>query len=323
MDHVHLLVSVAGNQAKPTIGAEIMRLANDVWTLGFRTPAKVTQEGVAYDWWLPIATIGFLWLPVKQNKSLRAWLPFWLLVLMYGVFKKLDNVPLFFYPATIFLPLLALGFASTVWWAGEGLSRLAGKNDAGLRWAPGIGAIVIFGLITAEGAFSHFNTKIDMWSQHSPEDAEAALQYVNDHTTTNDIVIVPKQIYWLIKNAKRSMLTYCARYEGIDNDMPVPTPIPRDLFWFDCRWQNVKYVVIASGVDETGHIPAGIDLVYARGLKGVPEVVGAMTAAKWPVVYPVNKQVAYVPMGPNIQWPVVVGGEYLVLANPRFVGDAK
>lgn len=323
MKHVELLLNVAGNQARPGLAAEVERFVTNVLTLGFRTPVKMTQQSVSYDWWLRIATVGFLWMPVQKNKWLRAWLPFWLLVLMYSVFKKLDNVPLFFYPATIFLPLMALGFASTVYWAGSVLTRVSGKNNEALRWAPGVVAVAIFALMTAEGALGHFNTKIDMWSQRSPQEAEAAMQYVNSHSTADDIVVVPKQIYWLVKDAKRSMLTYCARYEGIDNDMPVPTPIARDLFWFDCRWQNVKYVVMASGIDETGRIPSGIDLVYCRGLKGVPEVVGAIMAEKWPVVFPVDKRVGIIPMGPGVQWPVVVGGEYLVLANPRFVKDTK
>ena len=59
---------------------------------------------------------------------MRLWVPFWLLVLMYGVFKKLNNVPLFFYPATIFLPLMAVGFAGVLTWAGELIKRLAVKS---------------------------------------------------------------------------------------------------------------------------------------------------------------------------------------------------
>ena len=132
------------------------------------------------------------------------------------------------------------------------------------------------------------------------------MRYVNERTTTNDFVIVPKQIYWLVKNAKKSMLTYCARYNGIDNDMPVPTRIPQDLYWFDCRLENAKYVVMEYGVREVtlpdgrrGQMPVGIDAVYTVPvLRGVREIVQQMQQEKWP--------------------PVFQQGVYLVLENPRF-----
>jgi hypothetical protein len=302
MDHVHLLTSVAANEIKPTLSGEIQRFVKNVWDIGFNTPSKIGLQGVeSWDWWLRIAWVGFLFLPVK-NWRLRLWIPFWLLVLMYGVFKKLNNVPLFFYPATIFLPLIAVGFAGALTWIGEGAKRVG---------APAVlpGAIVCaaFGWITVQGAFSHFDTKIDQWTQQSSVDAEAAMRYVNDHATSNDFVIVPKQIYWLVKNAKKSMLTYCARYNGIDNDMPVPTHIPPDLYWFDCRLENARYVVMEYGLREVslpdgrrGQLPVGIDAVYTvPALRGVREVVQQMQQEKWPMVFQ--------------------QGAYLVLANPRLV----
>jgi hypothetical protein len=131
---------------------------------------------------------------------------------------------------------------------------------------------------------------------------------------------VPKQIYWLVKAERRSMLTFCARYEGVVNDMPVSVPIPRELYWFDCRLQNAKYLVLASGVTAEGR-PRGIDLVYTQGLKGVPEVMAVVLQERWPLVYEGGRQAALVNVGGR-QWPVVVDGEYMVLANPRFAKAA-
>jgi hypothetical protein len=48
-----------------------------------------------------------------------------------------------------------------------------------------------------------------------------------------------------------------------------------------------------------------------------------MIAEQWPAVYASGKGVAYVNIGPNQRWPVAVGGEYLVLANPQLVKEAK
>jgi 4-amino-4-deoxy-L-arabinose transferase-like glycosyltransferase len=318
MAQVGRLTSVASNEVRPTLFGEVERFVTNVWTLGFKTPTRMGARGwEGTDYWLMIATVGFVFLPVTKGKWLRAWVPFWLLVLMYGVFKKLNNVPLFFYPATIFLPLLAVGFAGVVTWAGE----LAAKAEPKLRWVPAAIGLVLFALASLPGTWGHFNTKIDLWTQHSVDEAEAAMRYVNDHTGPDDFVIVPKQIYWLAKSGRRSMLTFCARYEGVVNDMPVAVPIPQGAYWFDCRCQNAKYLVMASGVDAATGRPVGIDVVYGAGLAGVPERVEAMLNAGWKPVYVGGTgQMAVVNVRGH-KWPVAVNGEYLVLSNPQLVNE--
>jgi len=313
MAQVGRLTSIANNEVRPTIWGEVMRFGENIWNLGFRTP---TLGWPGKDVWLMIATAGMLWLPVRQNKWLRAWVPFWLLVLMYGVFMKLNNVPFFFYPATIFLPLLAIGFAGAVTWVGEWASRVAKPAAVAV---PAV-VLLVFGVASLRGAWGAFDNKIAPWTQHLPAEAEAALRYVNAHTAPDDVVILPKQIYWLAKTERKSMLAYCSRYDGGINDMPVPVLIPRELYWFDCRLENAKYVVMASGVDQQQR-PVGIDLIYGRGLNGVAETVSQMVREKWRVVYAGGQGVAYAPVGSGVSWPVVVGGEYLVLANPRLVKE--
>ena len=250
MTQVGRLSSVASNEVRPTFGGEVERFIENIWTLGFKTPTQGPPlPWSGHDWWLTVATIGFVFLPTRDWR-LRLWMPVWLLVLMYGVFQKLNNVPLFFYPATIFLPLMAVGFAGVLVWAGELAKRLAVKSG---EEAAGTVAVVVlagFTWVSATGAWGHFHTRIDMWTQQSMPDAEAAMAFVNAHTTKDDFVIVPKQIYWLAHCDRRSMLTFCARYEGVDNDMPVPAHIPRELFWFDCRLEQAKYLVMEYGVEQ-------------------------------------------------------------------------
>ena len=309
--HVALLTSVASNETRPTMMGEAARFAQNVWNLGFKTPTQGPPlPWSGHDWWLTVATIGFVFLPTRDWR-LRLWVPFWLLVLMYGVFKKLNNVPLFFYPATIFLPLMAVGFAGVLAWAGGLAKRVAPKLGNVLPVAIAVVVLAGFGLESASGALGRFHTRIDMWTQQSAADAEAAMAFVNAHTTKDDFVIVPKQIYWLARCGRRSMLTFCARYEGVDNDTPVPAHIPRELFWFDCRLQQAKFLVLEYGVEERTlpdgrrvQLPVGIDAVYTLPvLRGVREVVQQTQNEKWAVVF---RQ-----------------GAYMVLANPRFVSPTQ
>jgi len=310
MTQVGRLTSVAGNEARPTFGGEVERFVGNVLALGFQTPTQGPPlPWSGHDWWLTVATIGFVFLPTRDWR-LRLWVPFWLLVLMYGVFKKLNNVPLFFYPATIFLPLMAVGFAGVLAWAGEAAKRLAPKS--GTAATAVVAAVVLggFALQSAQGAWGHFHTRIDMWTQQSVPDAEAAMAYVNAHTTRDDFVIVPKQIYWMPHCDRRSMLTFCARYNGVDNDMPVPAHIPRDLYWFDCRLEQAKFLVLEYGIEERTladgrrvQLPIGIDAVYTMGLRGVREILQQVQQEKWPAVFQ--------------------QGAYVVLENPRFAKETK
>ncbi len=310
MAQVGRLTSVAANEVRPTFGGEVERFVENVWTLGFKTPTQGPPlPWSGHDWWLTVATIGFVFLPTRDWR-LRLWVPFWLLVLMYGVFKKLNNVPLFFYPATIFLPLMAVGFAGVLAWTGELVKRFALKSGDAAAATVAVVVLGGFGLQSASGAWNHFHTRIDMWTQQSVADAEAAMVFVNSHTTKDDFVIVPKQIYWMTPCDRRSMLTFCARSEGVDNDMPTPVHIPHELYWFDCRLDQAKYLVLEYGREERTlpdgrhvQLPIGIDAVYTFGLRGVREVIERTQQEKWPIA--------------------LQQGAYIVMANPRFVEERK
>ena len=313
--HLREQVQLMSGMAPPTPVTEIfVRIGKFL----FATPTAIAASGpTGKDLWLCLAAIGLVAFPVKR---LRVWLVVWVLLLMWPIFKKQDNVSWFFYPAMIFLPLLALGVGGALQQAGQWAGRILKKETLGIRLAPGLIALALWGATTLSGAWGHFNTPIDTFTQHSIPEAEEAMNFVNDHTTADDFVLVPKQIYWLVKQARRSMLSHCGPYTGQPNGA-WPVPIARTAYWFDCRWQNAKYVVLASGVDQQGN-GFGIDLVYTRGAAGGQEVVAGMVAEHWPVVFPPQAQVIYPPqLGGH--WPVLVGGEYLVLANPRFMEATK
>lgn len=272
--------------------AEMVRFYRNVVTFFGLTPTIGPNNTQLVDLWLVGAGAGLIVFPIKRY---RGWLVFWMIFATYAVFKGRDNIPIFMYPAMVFLPLLAVPFAGLLVRLGELAERLGAASK--VQWAPAAVVLVVFGLISLNGSLGHFRTKIDLWSQHSASDAEAAMEFVNSRTAADDFVIVPKQIGWLVKHARKSMITFSVNYEGQGTDM-WPDVIPHDRFWFDCRWRNAKYLVLAYGQDATGR-PYGIDAVFTMPMKAVREAITAIQQEKWPVVF---RQ-----------------GEYMVLANPRFV----
>lgn len=306
--HLREQVRLMGGMADPTPVGEILKR---IGKFLFDTPTGIGASGpTGKDWWLVLAAVGLVAFPVKK---LRVWLPVWVLLLLWPIFKKQDNVSWFFYPAMIFLPLLALGVGGALYQAGK-LAGMALKKEVP-GYVPAF-ALLLWFPYTLQGATGHFKTMIDGFTQQSIPEAEAAMTYVNEHTTTNDFVLVPKQIYWLVKHARKSMLSHCGPYEGRANGA-WPAPIPRAAYWFDCRWEEAKYVVLASGADASGQQRWGIDLIYTLGAGGAAEVVPQMLAADWKVVWSGGHNVAYASLGGDKRWPVVIGGEYVVLANPK------
>lgn len=325
MAQVHRLTSVADNELRPTLGGEIGRFVTNIRMLGFQSPTQGPPPAWGgHDIWLMIATVGLVFIPSK-NWRFRLWVPLFVLALMFGVFRKLNNIPMFFYPATVFLPLMALGFGGVLVWAGEAIRWLESRRSnqgTSFALAPAIVVLVLFGIPSVTAALSGFKTKIDLWTQWSVPEAQAAMRYVNDHTTRDDFVIVPKQIYWLVKDAKKSMLSHGWSYLGRTNGA-WPIPIPKERFWFDCQWQNAKYVVLASGIDERSKQPRGIDVIYTISLEGMAGIVSGMVREQWPVVFAGGSGVAHAPIGQGTSWPLALNGEYLVLANPRLVKPAE
>jgi 4-amino-4-deoxy-L-arabinose transferase-like glycosyltransferase len=294
MEQVHRLGGMTQPPSLTEVGMRIIKFC-------FTTPTHIGPGGLeGRDWWLIAAVAGLVAFPVAR---LRVWLVAWLLLLMFPIFRKQDNVSWFFYPAMIFLPLMALGVGGAMEQVGRLLQWVAKKPSAlALRLTPAVVAFALWGVTSLQGSLGHFDSTIDMFTQISPPAAaDAALAYVNANTTSNDFVLVPKQIYWLVKNAKKSMLSHCVTYEGRTNDA-WPVSIPRDLFWFDCRWQNAKYIVLAYGREASGR-PVGIDGIYTLGLGGVRDIVLALQQERWPTVFQ--------------------QGEYIVLANPRFTKTAS
>jgi hypothetical protein len=274
-----------------TLIGDLARIYRNIVTFALLTPTlggDRSFQGV--DMWLVVASVGVVCFPVTR---FRKWLVFWLLALMYPIFKQQDNLPMFFYPACVFLPLMAMGYAGAIQRAVE---IVGPRWRSASIWVPVVG-VGICGLMSLSGSFVHFRTKVDPWTVQSSAAAEAAMDFVNANTTSQDFVIIPKHLNWLVRHARLSSLPHCVAYEGQTTGI-LPVPIPRDAFWFDCRWQNAKFLVLAYGRDAAGR-PYGFDAVYNLGFEGVREIVGKIQVEKWPMAFQ-NR-------------------EFMVLANPRFM----
>ncbi|MCX7827137.1 MAG: hypothetical protein N2689_16530, partial [Verrucomicrobiae bacterium] len=240
--------------------------------------------------WLLGAGIGLVFFPVAR---FRLWLWFWALALSYAVLRGRDGLPFMFYPATIFAPLLALGFGGLLVGMENAVVRLRG----GWRWlpasAPTIAALTAFGAVSLWGSLTHFRARIDVLTVHVPADAEAAARYVNAHSRSQDVVLVPDQLYWLVTTPRAAQMVHAVAWAGEPTEY-FHGALPRDLFLFPCGLEDARYLVVAAG--GTPDQPSGIDAVYWFRYESIQRL---MTTVRE-------------------QWPVVFRqGDYVVFANPR------
>ena len=275
----------------PGFWGEVWRWVRNLMTLWREFPWQGGYGAVRYDFWLAGAGIGLLVLPAA---GFRLWLWFWLLTLSYAVVRGRDGLPFMFYPATIFAPLLAVGFGGLLVWIEKVIARLLGER----RWLPAsastIAVLVAFGAVSVWGSVTHFRARIDVLTVRVPADAEAAACYVNAHSQPQDVVLVPDQLFWLVTTPRAAQMVHAAAWSEEVTEYFCGA-LPRDVFLFPCGLQDSRYLVVAAG--GTPEQPSGIDAVYWFRYTSIQRLMATVHAEQWPVVF---RQ-----------------GDYVVYANPR------
>ncbi len=279
LTHLQLLMFMSSLEGKPapTWVGELLRMAWGILRFCFATPTTFTNGMKGLDLWLIVAALGVCCVPARR---FRKWIGLWLLALMVPVFKGTNNASTYLYRAMTFVPLMAVGCAAATDRLGILLAFVAPASRQKMaRALPSVVLLGTLGCMSLAGSLGHFRTKIDGLTVSSASDAEAAAGFIQDHTATNDLVLVPSELYWLIQRPCKTQLADSLNYDGQLTGM-WPVEIPRDIFRFDCRWQNAKYLVLAAGLDKSGKL-WGVDAAFTMQAVTVQQALAAMKAGHW------------------------------------------
>jgi hypothetical protein len=202
----------------------------------------------------------------------------------------------FMYPATVFMPLSLRHRGPRR----ERRQPLEIAVDAETGVGDRTRMLAAFGAISLRGS-AHFRTKIDSWTQRSVADARAGDGLrERAHGARRFRGRAEADLARPERGAGDARVLRQLR--GQINDM-APVVVLHDQFWFDCRWQNAKYAVIAAGQDAAGLY--GFDAVCTAGLPQIRTALDAIASGKG-------------------KWPIAFStGEYQVFANPRFAGPSS
>jgi hypothetical protein len=229
-------------------------LAEQIASLGANSMMLLTQ-----DIWMAPALIGLMMLRPARFQRLG------LLMFLFPLAALGRSVALFSLSAYYTIPLLpfvALGMASLVWNGVPRLLRIARESLTAVlsRWLPNrsypAGALTIIaglslllimfplwtGLMgTLKSVQGGFATPIDPFLVNTG-DARKVADFVNAHTTPDDIVIASPTIAWLIDaQAADFQMAIAATGQATPH---LPANIPADRFAFDPHFDRARYVVV-------------------------------------------------------------------------------
>ncbi len=251
------------------------------------------------DYWWVVAITGIFMLREKKFKYLVFILIF---VPLFALGRTADLQGLGYYYLIPLFPLLAVGIAgfvinglpevfNAISYASEKyLTRLIGlfrKVDLRRFVKPGIfiltslllfviilSPIVITGLVDFDQVITGIESDFDSVLV-DPVDAEEAVNFVNAHVTTNDLVIASPALAWSV-DANAADFQMALAYMG-EETMHLPGDIPQDRFSYAVDFSEATYIVI--------------DPIWRNwavlNMDGVQRMVDEVN--KWPLVFEVGE----------------------------------
>ena len=210
------------------------------------------------------------------------------LAVSFLLLKNRQNLVVFYYQAVVLVPMFALAWAAGI---SVVASRLRGWRS-GSRWDRvwlassfllpiGMAAVQLPAVL--RGGLMPRN---QLWVTQSVPEVEAAAIWLNDRTSSSDLVIANVNLAWKLE-ARTADFLQATLWQGLPT-VYFPKGIPHERFRYPANIQSAKYVVVGD-----------IDRVWMLSQPNVERVVATINEERWPIVWS--------------------GKYYLILQNPKFV----
>jgi len=224
------------------------------------------------DYFHVIALIGCLLCLRKRTYVI----PIMVLTLVFLLTQNRRNLPLFYYQAMTVLPVLAVAITFGTRFLVCKLNRIIPAKGFFKRLIESI--LVV--LMIANGAWKlpsvlsgNIVTRVDPWVVTSSDDYDTAADWINNHTTPDDLVITYWTLGWLLKCHNADILAATAWSGGIAGDY-YPTPTSRERYRWDADISKAKYFILTE-LDQKWALAQGdaLKVLQSSGIEG------------WPIVY--------------------------------------
>ena len=273
------------------------QLISDIGEVGL----QYTSHNEGTGWLLKLQTFwtffSWDWLHVLYVAGLMAllWHRRWALVcfaslVSFAVIQNRPELPVFYYQAMIFTPLLGVCLACGL----QLLYEKALQLDPDLlrnRTVHICLAAIIPAILVVQGVHSSLSGKIisrnDPWVAPSTSDLEITAAWVNSQTEKNDLVVAFWDLGWMLKGRWTDMMQ-CAVWQYGTCPEFYKRNREQAEFLFPANLRDARYVVVGP-----------LDLRWCYGQGTIPRLLQEVELEKWP--------------------RVASSTTTIVLANPRFL----
>jgi hypothetical protein len=197
-------------------------------------------------------------------------------LLTFLLTQNRQNLPLFYYQAMIVFPTLVAGITFGLHFLVSRILVISKSFYSARRLLPALLllAALLNCLTSLPAVFSgNIITRVSPWVVSSTKDYDIAAEWINSHTTPDDLVIVYWTLGWQLHCRTADVLTATA-WSGLPAGDYYPTPPEHARFRWDADFAKAKYFVL-SDLDQRWALAQGqaLDAVRQAGI------------AKWPVIY--------------------------------------
>ena len=284
---------IAGNQLFPDLWEVAMQYTGHNTNNTLATRAYSFWIFFTWDWLHVLYVVGLVLLVVQRRWAMAAYAA----LLSFFILQNRPELPIFYYQAMIFTPLLAVcvacGLQPIFRWLVQRDPKLLPDVRSRTIGAGVLAAIVpCFLMVTAiPSSFSgDIVSRNNRWVAPSDHDLEVTAQWVNEHTGKDDFVVTFWDLGWMLK-CRWTDTMQCAVWQyGTCFDFYQRTR-DHSEFLFPADISQARYVVVG---------PLDLRWAYAQGT--VPRLIQESGLRSW---------------------PKVAGTETtFVLENPRFLNQA-
>lgn len=196
-----------------------------------------------------------------------------------------QNLPVFYYQAVVFLPVLAMAFAGALWTLRKWIRFRVGAVGW-VRILP-LAMMLIPITLCLSSAVSAVSGRLvprnAPWVTQDTKEVEAAAEWINSRVMPEDLVLCHQNIGWLLR-CRNADLMQATAWSGRPTFSFDPPPAP-ERFRFPLDLIGVKFVVIAD-----------IDQRWTVTQPNVTAFIEPISSGKWPIVWR--------------------GANYIILQNP-------
>ncbi len=183
-----------------------------------------------------------------------------------------QNLPVFYYQAVVFLPILAVCYAGALSLLSARLRLSLGSKARLVVIAAFVFPAFMFIRNIPASLSGDFSPRNYYWVTQKWKEVESAADFVNSHTTESDLVICHQNIGWLLR-ARTADLMQVATYSGLPT-FTFERPLKQDRFIYPAKIDDAKFIILAD-----------IDQRWTLGQPNIIKIVDQMQQQGWQIVW--------------------------------------